>query len=58
MFRDDKPIYLPPGSVRAIIALTIVTAAVVAGIVDKEILLLVLGFYFGSRAADRGDERD
>lgn len=66
MFRDDKPLYLPEGSIRAILALGLTTAAIAASFVDalpQEFLwpaaLMVNAFYFGS-APKRisGDERD
>ncbi len=48
----NSPLWLPPGSVRALIALIIVIGYVaVNGTVDKELIMLVLGFYFGSRLA-------
>jgi hypothetical protein len=50
MLQPDKPLYLPKGSVRAVIALGVVGAYVV-GQVTEEIALLVLGFYFGSRGS-------
>lgn len=53
MFTNSPPLFLPTGSVRAVLALGIVASAV-AGLVDNEVLFLVLGFYFGSRTA--GDQ--
>ena len=66
MFRDDKPLWLPEGSVRAILALVLTGAAVLASFVDAlpgEYLfpaaLTVNAFYFGSAPQrKRGDERD
>ena len=43
-----KPLWMPEGSVRAILALGIV-AAFVAGLIDAEFATLVVGVYFGSR---------
>lgn len=48
LLQTEHPLYLPEGSVRAILALTIV-AAFVAGLVAIEVVLLVLGFYFGQK---------
>ena len=50
MLNNDNPLWLPPESVRSIIAL-IVVCAYVAGAVPIEVVTLVLGFYFGSRQA-------
>ena len=50
MFTNKTPLFLPAGSIRAILALGIVAAAV-ADLVQTEALFLVLGFYFGSRTA-------
>ena len=51
----DKPLALPEGSVRAILALMLVAAFI---FVDNENIsdatLIVLGFYFGSR--QKGEE--
>ena len=46
----NKPLCLPVGSIRGLIALGITAAFVFDG-VDTEIALLVLGFYFGNRGA-------
>lgn len=46
--QPDQPLGLPAGSVRSIIALGVVSAFV-AGVVESDVALLVLGFYFGSR---------
>jgi hypothetical protein len=51
MLLNDQPLYLPEGSIRAIIALGVV-AAFVAGYAPIEVATLVLGFYFGSRNAE------
>jgi len=50
LLQPEQPLYLPEGSVRAIIALGIVSAFI-AGQIDMEVALLVLGFYFGSRTS-------
>ena len=58
MLRDDQPLYLPEGSIRAIIAIAVV-GAFIGGYVELEVALLAMGFYFGSRAAAPSkDERD
>lgn len=49
MFRTDQPLWLPKGSVRSILALG-VTGAFIAGLIDVDIALLVLGSYFVGRA--------
>lgn len=51
MLQTDQPLYLPEGSVRAIIALGVV-AAFIAGSLPIEVATLVLGFYFGARNAE------
>ncbi len=43
--RKDQPLWLPPGSVRATLALGVV-GAFIAGLVELEVATLVLGFYF------------
>ncbi len=66
IFRDDKPLWLPEGSVRSILALTLTGAAIVASFVEalpQEFLwpaaLTVNAFYFGSAPGRKGgDERD
>ncbi len=52
LLQPDKPLYLPEGSVRSILALGVV-GAFIAGLVDIEVATLVLGFYFGART-DQG----
>jgi len=54
----DKPLGLPEGSVRALLALTIVGASVVYLFVNKSlptglvgVLGAVIGFYFGQKVA-------
>jgi len=44
----DQPLYLAPGSVRAILALSVV-GAFIAGVIEEPVALLVLGFYFGQK---------
>ena len=50
LLNTSTPLYLPEGSIRAVIALGL-CGAFIAGAVDLEVALLVLGFYFGSRAS-------
>lgn len=49
LLQEDQPLYLPEGSVRAVLALGIVGAFVAGVVSELEIVTLVLGFYFGSR---------
>ena len=49
LLQPDSPLYLPDGSIRSILALGVV-GAYVGGLIDENIALLVLAFYF----ADRG----
>jgi len=66
MFRDDKPLWLPEGSIRAVLALGLTSAAIAASFVEalpQEFLwpaaLTVNAFYFGSAPGRvSGDERD
>ena len=58
MLQDNQPLYLPEGSIRAILAIGLVSAFIFLD-VQLEVTLMVLGFYFGSRAAASSkDERD
>lgn len=63
MFRNDKPLWMPEGSVRAILALGLTTAAITASFIQAlpgEYLwpaaLTVNAFYFGSAPKRKGDE--
>ena len=47
----DHPLWLPEGSVRAVLALAVVGAFIAGALDAVEIVTLVLGFYFGTRAA-------
>ena len=58
---DNKfPLWLPEGSVRAIIAIVLVCAAIVASFVDGTVAdkflwpaaMAAVGFYFGARTAE------
>ncbi len=44
----NNPLWLPEGSVRAILAIMVVVAFIF-GYVEADIALLVLGVYFGGR---------
>lgn len=65
MLRDDKPLWLPEGSVRAILALVLTGAAIVASFVEalpQEFLwpaaMTVNAFYFAAAPKRAGgDER-
>jgi hypothetical protein len=48
LLQTDQPLFLPPGSVRSILALGVV-GAFIAGLTTIEVATLVLGFYFGQR---------
>ena len=52
MLSKRNPLFLPNGSVRSILALTIVGAFIAGWIAELEIVTLVVGFYFGERAGD------
>lgn len=49
MLEKNSPLYLPPGSVRSLLALAI-AGAFIAGLIQIEVVTLVLGFYFADRA--------
>ena len=51
-FLFDQPLYMPVGSVRALLALSL-AAGYLTGIATEEVLFLVLGFYFGQRAGKK-----
>ena len=47
--RTPPPLWMPPGSVRSIIALSLV-AAFIFGVADvSELAAAVVGYYFGTR---------
>ncbi len=50
LIQTDQPLWLPQGSVRAIIALLIVAVFAFGTAVPIEVATLVLGFYFGQRS--------
>lgn len=54
MLDKNYPLWLPPGSIRSLIALVLVIAAVIGYYsnveVPLELLTLVLGFYFLDRS--------
>ena len=47
--QTDQPLYLPEGSVRAVIALGVVGAYIFGALDQLEVVALVLGFYFGQK---------
>jgi hypothetical protein len=49
MFDKTQPLGLPKGSVRALIALGVVTGALAGLAGAKELALMIVGFYFGSK---------
>ena len=49
MLNENQPLWLPEGSVRAIIALAVVAAFLFGQITQLEIVTLILGFYFGQK---------
>jgi hypothetical protein len=51
MLQVDQPLYLPEGSIRGILALTIVGSAV-AGLVPWDVAGIVTAFYFAARTTD------
>jgi hypothetical protein len=50
LLQTDSPLYLPAGSVRSLLAIGVV-GAYVAGLVDENIAVLVLAFYFADRSS-------
>jgi len=53
----EKPLNLPPGSVRAILAIAIVLGILLLSLLNKSIPdqlwtagVMIIGFYFGTRA--------
>lgn len=52
MLQNEHPLWLPEGSVRALLAFTVI-GAIIAGLIDVEFGYLVLGFYFGQKVATR-----
>jgi hypothetical protein len=55
MFQNDQPLWLPRGSIRSILALAVV-GAFLFGLIDADVALLVLGFYFVGRTAAASTE--
>jgi hypothetical protein len=57
---SSEPLWLPPGSVRAILALILAVSCIVLALVGvsaqwlNDAFLLVIGFYFGSKAQKTG----
>jgi hypothetical protein len=48
MWDNKQPLWLPQGSVRALLAFSVV-GAFIGGLVPVEVATLILGFYFASR---------
>lgn len=51
LLQSDQPLYLPKGSVRAVLALTTLAAYIAGAFQELELVTLVLGFYFGERSS-------
>lgn len=51
MLDPTKPLWLPEGSIRGLLALAVVGVYLANQLVPVEIVTLVLGFYFGARTA-------
>ena len=51
LLQSDQPLYMPEGSVRAVLALGVVGAYLAGFVGDLEIVTLILGFYFGQKVA-------
>lgn len=52
----DQPLYMPEGSVRSLLALGVL-GGYFAGLVSDDVLLLVLGVYFGGRLGSEQRDR-
>ena len=54
---QDQPLWLPEGSVRSLVAITVVVVTVASLAINEEVekltelAFLVLGFYFGNRSS-------
>lgn len=51
MLQNDQPLWLPAGSVRSVLALGTV-GAYLGGLIEADVALVVLGFYFGVRTSE------
>ena len=51
LLQTDQPLYLPEGSVRSLLAIGIVGAAI-AGLVNWDIAGVVTAFYFAARTTE------
>ena len=49
---NTRPLWMPTGSVRSILAIGITAAYILGYIAELEVLTLVLGFYFGARSSN------
>lgn len=56
MLDNKSPLWLPAGSVRAILALAL-TAAFIFGRIESGIIGVVLGFYFGAKAMSSANNK-
>ncbi len=54
LLNKETPLYLPTGSVRSVIALLVVVGYMAGWFDELSLVTLVLGFYFGERAANGG----
>lgn len=52
MLNQEKPLWLPSGSVRSVLALAIV-GAYIGGYIPIEVAMTVIGFYFGARTDEK-----
>jgi hypothetical protein len=52
MLNQEKPLWMPSGSVRSIIALGVVAAYIFGQHISSDIVTLVLGAYFLDRASN------
>ena len=50
MLSPESPLWLPPGSIRSVLAMAVV-AGYFAGLVQVELVTMVLAFYFAARTA-------
>ena len=54
--RPDQAWWLPPGTIRATLAL-IAMVGYCAGVVDLEVVTLIVGFYFGAKVVTNGEKK-
>ena len=55
----DKPLWMPTGSVRSIIAIVVILATIFNPECESiaKLAVLVVGFYFGSRTQTQNEEK-